>query len=146
MPVRTMPARHAAAILKGDAPRPASKAPAPIVAAVAVSYESQQSKAVDGLNKTERRFYEILRGRERRGELCGVRVQAFTLRLANAVRYTPDFSAVVGGRMKFFEVKGGFVREDAWVKLKIAAAQYPEFDFVMAQEIKRQWSETEVPK
>ncbi len=81
------------------------------------------------LNKTEARWLDVLRFRDYQ---C-LRIQSFTLKLAADLRFTPDFSAIVDGRMTFWEVKGGFIREDGWIKLKTAARLYPEFTFVMAQ-------------
>jgi|GEM_PF-3788975 len=101
-------------------------------------FAPQRSEAEQSLNKTEKAWLSVLRGRG-----LAVRVQAVTLRLANKVRYTPDFSAVSDGRYVFWEVKGAFVREDAWIKLKTAASLYPEFTFILAQK-KRGWTEKEI--
>ena len=61
--------------------------------------------------------------------------QNITLQLGNGVRYTPDFNAFARrGDMRpmFWEVKG-FMRDDAGVKLKVAAALYPQFDFALVK-------------
>jgi hypothetical protein len=96
------------------------------------------------LNKTERRWLAVLR--ERAYERIGI--QDVTLRLANGVRYTSDFSAVtkceVGRFLTLYECKGGFEREDSWIKLKMAASQFPVFRFVKAQWKDGQWTETEI--
>jgi hypothetical protein len=94
------------------------------------------------LNKTERRFLAILRARHGQN----VRVQAITLVLANRCRYTPDFSVCFFGKLILWEIKGGFIREDSWIKLKMAARLYPEFDFVMAQWKNGEWTEVEIHK
>lgn len=52
------------------------------------------------------------------------------LKIGNGCRYTPDFVAVerVGDNghveVRVYEVKGGYAREDAVVKLKAAADRY----------------------
>ena len=85
-----------------------------------------RQKAGDGLNKTERAFLGHLKGLWPVGE---VRSQDITLRLANGVRYTPDFVAVApGDYFHAYEVKG-FMRDDAAVKLKVAATAYPWISF-----------------
>lgn len=82
-----------------------------------------------GLNKTEQAFKDYL---------CAARLnpltQAITLKLGNGVRYTPDFVTVE--EMSFppicaYEVKG-FMRDDAAVKLKVAASAYPWIKFFLA--------------
>ncbi len=64
--------------------------------------------------------------------------QAVTLRLANGVRLTPDFfcfsmtddSGDVFPQAR--EVKGKHAWEDSLIKLKFAAAQWPEIQFILA--------------
>ncbi len=156
MPIKTLDARDVRHLFNepGKTPRDCPT-PSPVRAACAsatpvtigaMNFEDGESAALARLNKTERRYYEILKARERRNEVVKVRVFPITLRLADNTRYTPDFSAVVKGRFVFFEIKGAFIREDGWLKLKMAAAEYPEFDFVMAQWAKGEWIETEVKK
>ncbi len=78
------------------------------------------------LNKTEQAFLAWL------GLKCplGTHIaQGITLKLANGVRYTPDFFTIsrdipIGCRMTAWEVKG-HMRDDAAVKLKVAAKEYP---------------------
>jgi hypothetical protein len=86
------------------------------------------------LNKTEAAFYEYLKG-QRPG--ASVLPQSITLKIGNGVRYTPDFAVVSDAtnghrspvcEFHFYEVKG-FMRDDAAVKLKVAASLYPLFGF-----------------
>lgn len=68
------------------------------------------------------------------------RAQAVTLLLGNGVRYTPDFflDPVIADRggdgpplkARAFEVKG-FMRDDAAVKLKVAASLHPWIEFFL---------------
>lgn len=93
------------------------------------------------LNKTERRFLQILRARHGREN---VGIQNITLKIADDCRYSPDFSVTRLGRITFWEVKGGFMREDGFIKLKVAARAFPEFLFVLAQYKDKAWTEKEV--
>jgi hypothetical protein len=95
-----------------------------------------------GLNKTEQAFHDHLVAQGNGGVLS----QAITLRLGNGVRYTPDFITVreralpIDNRPAFqfdgYEVKG-FMRDDAAVKLKVAASLYPWIKFHLVNKGKR---------
>jgi hypothetical protein len=79
-----------------------------------------------GLNKTEAAF-------EQWAKAGGIQFaqfysQAVTLRIANGCRYTPDFIATGAVWLRAYEVKG-FMRDDAAVKLKVAASLYPWITF-----------------
>lgn len=88
----------------------------------------------DGMNKTERSFWQ--RAREAFGEHAYR--EPITLRLAGRTRYTPDFLIRESGDLVFYETKG-FMRDDASVKLKVAAEQYPFFLFVLVTRERRVW-------
>lgn len=75
------------------------------------------------LNKTEAAFMQWLQERHDAGT---IRAQSVTFVLANGVRYTPDFTNLRLGLA--WETKG-FMRDDAAVKIKVAAAMYPEIRF-----------------
>lgn len=89
---------------------------------VKASKPTLRQKSRPKLNKTESAFLEILKA-EHPGHT--VRAQSITLILANGVRYTPDVSL---DGVDFYEVKG-FMRDDAAVKLKVAASQFTEYGF-----------------
>ncbi len=59
------------------------------------------------------------------------------LYLAAHTSYTPDFLTRHPGqdrRLTLWEVKGAFIREKDWIKLKLAAERYGAFfDFILAQ-------------
>ena len=98
----------------------------------------------EALNETEKRYLKMLR---ERFPFQPIMIQAITLRLAHNCRYTPDFSyCLPTGALVFVETKGAFVREDAIVKLKTAAAMFPQFTFIKAQYKNGKWSEKVMPK
>jgi hypothetical protein len=81
------------------------------------------------LNKTETRRLNYLRALK----VESLRFHAITLKLADDCRLTVDFTYVEGGRMVFEDVKG-FQREDALIKMKMAARLFSEFRFVIVKE------------
>lgn len=98
----------------------------------------------DRLNKTEKAFLARLRSDEL-GHFEWIGIQCITLELAFNCRYTPDFATrMQGGDFRLWEVKGGHIWEDGWVKLKMAARLYPFWTFVKAQRKGRSspWVET----
>lgn len=92
------------------------------------------------LNTTERRYLARLRDPGHQMEPHEwVGVQCITLKLADDTRYTPDFWTLTRGALVAHEVKGGFTRDDAWVKLKVAARLYPFIRFCIARYEKGGW-------
>lgn len=91
------------------------------------------------LNKTERAYLEHLRAEGH----AWIGVQNITLKLADDTRYTPDFWLIDGeGLLCAREVKG-FFRDDAKVKVKVAARQFPFARFSVVYRKGTGWS-TEV--
>lgn len=79
----------------------------------------------DEMNKTERRYADLLEARRLGGELAYWFFGAVKLKLAEKTYYTPDFMVVLAsGEVEFHEVKG-FWRDDARVKIKVAARMFP---------------------
>lgn len=100
--------------------------------AVKVGLTKDQSK----LNKTEKAFHDYLCALS----LPWVSVQSITLKLGDDCRYTPDFAAVnADGSITFYEVKG-FWRDDAKVKIKVAARLFRWAKFVVVQKNKNAWT------
>lgn len=93
------------------------------------------------MNKTEQRYAdEILEPMLRAGQIKSYGFERVRLRLADSTFYWPDFDVVLDDNtVCIHEVKGGFIREDSWVKLKVAAELYPHMLFVRAQYDKKQW-------
>ncbi|HFZ6191283.1 TPA: DUF1064 domain-containing protein [Escherichia coli] len=77
------------------------------------------------MNKTESAYCQHLELRKRAGEIVWYRFEGIKLRLADNTFYTPDFAVMLAtGEMELHEVKG-FWSDDARVKTKVAADQYP---------------------
>lgn len=82
------------------------------------------------LNKTERDFLEHLRLIR---PLSWFGIQCITLKLADDCRYTCDFwERTPSGLLYAYEVKG-FWRDDAKVKIKVAARMFPWIRFVVVK-------------
>jgi len=99
------------------------------------------TKDVAKLNKLETSWHLILRCNH---SIEAIYVQAFTLKLGDDCRYTPDFLAInKDGSATFYECKG-FMRDDALVKLKVAARQFSMFKFVLVTRVKGTWVQQEI--
>lgn len=84
----------------------------------------------DGMNKTEKRFALWL---ELDPNVSFWKFEAIKFRIAKNTYYTPDFWVVMkDGTYRVYEVKG-FWRDDARVKWKAVAAQWPEFRWFTAR-------------
>lgn len=98
------------------------------------------------LNKTEARYAEYLEGEKRAGAVLWYTFEGITLKLAEGLRFTPDFSVLrADGLMELVDVKGrttrvaasgerkevAFAMDDSRQKVKMAAAIFP-FVFVVA--------------
>lgn len=93
----------------------------------------------DGMTKLERDFWERLRAAREAHTFQAVWREPVKLRLAGRCWYTPDFLTVSSlGQLTFWETKG-YMREDASVKLKVAAETYPCFGFVLVVCERREW-------
>lgn len=96
-----------------------------------------------GLNKTEAAFLEYLKRTYPHNEVFAQKV---TLLIANGVRFTPDFimPSLETGQVFAFETKG-FMRDDAAVKIKVAASVYPWIKFFLVSKAKGgTWSIQEI--
>lgn len=97
-----------------------------------------------GPNKTEAEFGRILEARKTSygaAEFKKITFEGATLRLADRLRYTPDFMCEsVGGSVMFFEVKGGWIDGDSVPKFKMAREVHKWASFEMWQKKKGSWS------
>lgn len=77
------------------------------------------------MNKTEAAYAAILDARRTAGEVAWFAFEALKYRLADNTFYTPDFAVMLAdGQLEAHEVKG-FWRDDARVKIKVAAERFP---------------------
>lgn len=87
------------------------------------------------LNKTEKEYLQYIRCLG----FAWIGVQNITLKLGHDCRYTPDFVTVdVNGHMDVREVKG-FFRDDAKVKIAVAARLFPWMTFQVVRKTKAGW-------
>lgn len=81
------------------------------------------------MNKTEAAYAEYLNLRKLAGSVLWYRFEAIKLRLADNTFYTCDFAVMTAdGTLEMHECKG-FWADDARIKIKVAAVQYP-FRFI----------------
>ena len=92
-------------------------------------------------NKTEKLYEDrVLKPALLSGEIAWYVFEGIKLRLAANTFYTPDYAVMRrNGEFEIHEVKG-FWTDDARVKIKVAAAQFP-FQFVAVQRVKGEWKE-----
>lgn len=97
-------------------------------------------------NKTEQRFFlDKLAPWEAMGELDEIGDhESIVLKLANGLTLRPDWPTWKSDKLTFYEVKGGFIREDSIIKLKMAASKYPRFGFFLCQWKGGEWTIQEV--
>lgn len=111
-------------------PEPATASPAGDLAFVPKP-STDESK----LNKTERAYLVHLRSIYP----AEIGIQNVTLKLADDCRLTADFNYInEAGRWVFVDVKG-FQREDALIKMKVAARCFPQIDFVIVKRNSNGW-------
>lgn len=90
------------------------------------------------MNKTEAAYASRLSLLRASGEIVDYKFESMNLRLADKTWYKPDFSVYLpNGSMEFHEVKGHW-EDDARVKIKVAAEQYPH-RFVAVKKEKDDW-------
>lgn len=106
-----------------------------------VTQAPQQPPKRGEMNKTERRYLEeIILPCERLGGVRWWGFEALTFKIGEGVRYTPDFVVLnADGTLYAVEVKGGYVRDDATVKFKVAAGLYPWISWDMLQYAQGLW-------
>jgi hypothetical protein len=90
-----------------------------------VSAKAKVRDLFDGMNGTERDFAIQLEARKRAGDIREWHFEGITLKLADDCRYTPDFMVVERDWTISFSETKGFWREDAKIKIRVAAKMYP---------------------
>lgn len=95
-------------------------------------------------NKLEAAYGQHLTLRQRAGEVEWFAFEGIKLRLADRTFLTIDYFLMLAtGELEAHEVKGGFMEDDAAVKLKVAAATFP-FRFVLVKWIRGAWDLQEI--
>ena len=88
------------------------------------------------MNRLEADYAALLEARKREGTVLWYRYEAAKFRLTDTdamTTYSPDFLVQLsGGEIIVAEVKGGFFRDDARLKLKLLVDQYP-FRVILAR-------------
>ena len=98
------------------------------------------------MNKLERAYSVELENQRLAGLISSWKFEAMKLRLADRTTYSPDFFVVLpDGHMEHHETKG-FMRDDAHVKLKVAASLFPMFTFRLVKRKAGAWIVTEVKR
>lgn len=92
----------------------------------------------DGMNKLERAYMQHLAYRVQQGEIRAAVFGVIKLQLAPRTWYSPDFLVIGNECVELHETKG-FMRDDAAVKLKVAARMFPWFVFKLVRRIKGKW-------
>lgn len=86
---------------------------------------TRKAKKPGEMNSLEKAYAKVLEERRLVGEVVEWFYEKVTLVLANRTRFTPDFLVrLANDELEFHETKG-FMRDDAAVKLKVAADQFP---------------------
>lgn len=110
-------------------------------------YRAKGRTAVkEGMNKLEAKYAAHLQLLQQAGEIHSFCFERHNLKLADRTYYKPDFEVMLpDGTIEFHEVKG-FMRDDANVKLKVAANQFPQYVFRLVQwDRKTGWKTTTYP-
>lgn len=93
----------------------------------------------DGMNKTERAYSVRLEHARNAGQILRWWREPFAMRLAGKTSYRIDFMAEThAGVILCLEVKG-FMRDDASVKIKVAAERFPCFFFYLVYKERGSW-------
>lgn len=87
------------------------------------------------MNQTETAYAEILQARKLAGEIQDWSFERMTFKLADDTRYTPDFGVMHNdGSQEFVDAKGGGpIDPKSLVKIKCAAEQFWQYQFVIEQ-------------
>lgn len=131
------------------------KAPA---AGTAYANKACGRRKVGERNRTEAAYEQYLEQRKMVGEILWYEFEAITFRLADDVRYTPDFAVMLAsGLLEMHELKGTtsvmlksgekvkkpYFQDDARVKVRVAASKFP-IVFKVVFRVDGNWIEEEL--
>ena len=89
------------------------------------------------MNRWESQYASVLETARTFGDIQHWRFERVNLKLADKTYYKPDFVVIHNDNsIEFVEVKG-FSRDDARVKIKVAAEQFPFWKFTVAFGLKK---------
>lgn len=135
-------ARRGAKVSSGGPNQPACD-PAPSRSGGGSGHLALGRLPAGAMNKTEAAYDAYLWQLRHAGEVLWHKFEGVKLRLADNTFLTVDFAVLPkDGILRMMEVKG-FMRDDAAVKLKVAAAIYP-FRFFIVRKKGGGWEETEI--
>lgn len=109
----------------------------PIASAPSTTLDKASQTKPVRMNKLEAEYALYLKALEYSQEILWYGFESVKLRLADKTFYTPDFAVLGIDGLEFRETKG-FMRDDAAVKLKVAAEHFP-FKFVLVKKVKGEW-------
>lgn len=98
----------------------------------------RQASFIYGMNKTEANYAYQLEMLKKAEQILEWRFEPLKFKLATRTFYTPDFLVVKEECLEIHEVKG-FWKDDARVKIKVAAQMYPWFKWAAVQWKRKQW-------
>jgi hypothetical protein len=90
-------------------------------------------------NKTEQRFLDRCEAMKRRGEIDSYRFEGMRLKWGDCMFYKPDMVIFTGAKITLIEIKGPHIKGKDAIRFKGCRAEWPEFEFEMWQEVKREW-------
>lgn len=105
-----------------------SKSPAPKQSTSKAKLHALGRKKKGEMNATEAKFANYLRGLEITGEVLWWKHEGMKLQLADNTTLNVDFNVIYADfRLVMIDVKGAkaIIEEDAKVKMKVAAEQFP---------------------
>ena len=97
------------------------------------------------MNATEKQFAEMLRLKQLAGDILQFEFEAIKFRIGDRCFYTPDFVVwqPFNAGMVAYEIKGHW-EDDARVKIKAAAARYPQVSFIAVKKVRYGWNYEEI--
>lgn len=126
----------------GVAPRQEAVAPPP---GPRINPKAMDGDAPKYRSKLEARYAGYIEALKFAGEIRTIRYEAIRLEIAPKTTILPDFYVERPDRScELHEVKG-FMREDAWIKLKVAARQWPHYRWFLITRVKGQWVTKRIP-
>lgn len=97
------------------------------------------------MNQLEEAYAKTLEIRKMAGAIRDWKYEPFKLRLADKTYYSPDFLVITADDAFEIHETKGFFQEDAKVKTKVAAEQFPWFRFRVIRLVKKAWEAENIP-